>query len=117
VRFRGKLFLVAFLVLVLTGLWLYNLYSYPPAESVKPKIQKYLDKEFNGQFEIKDITIHYSSDLFHQPDCYNLTLIAKEGIQIDKIRLQFNKVQHKWIPCHGTDIQKKYIDALNRRKS
>ncbi len=109
--------LIFILLMLLTGgpaFLLYNIYSFPNPESVRPEIQNYLNSSFTHQFVIRGIKLHQSPDLFHQPDAYTLSLVSKDGITLNNIHLEFNKYQNKWIPCYGTDIEKSYLQALKK---
>ncbi|MBS1742764.1 MAG: hypothetical protein JST81_06960 [Bacteroidetes bacterium] len=113
-RKKLKWFLV--LSIFAIGALIFNLYSYPSPDSVKNEIQNYLEVEYGRIFSIKEITVHRSPDLFHQPDCYNLTLVDISGLEINNIKIEYNKVQKRWTTCYGTDIKKEYKKALSEKR-
>ena len=110
----NKIFKVAALLILGISILIYfGIYFITPPFLVKSDIEKYINENHNHnqKFEIVEIKIEYSYDLFHQPTGYSIILEDKNGLKFSNIFLQNNSAKGKWITYMGTDIENEYLKA------
>jgi len=96
------------LILLLLGIPIliyFRIYYITPPFLVKSDIENYINKNYNQEFKVVEISIEYSYDLFHQPTGYSIVLEDKNGLKFSNIFLQNNSVKGKWITYRGIDIK------------
>jgi hypothetical protein len=113
---RKRVFLIGGAIFLVLLLILYQLYYSRPPEEVRPEIDNSIDVQYSNQFDIVKIETHYSQDLFHQPNGYNIWLKDKFGLAFGPVPVQLNPTQKRWITIGGYDIGDEYKKVKSKNQ-